>query len=155
MPDHGDPWGLVNLAGGFLAASATETALESWDGMMKLNLRGAFVALRAVARQLRGRHGRLVFVGSSSALDLPAGQAAYAVSKAGVAALVSVTSKELSGTGVTVNAVMPDALDTEAMRQADLGIPLVPLEHVASTIAWLVSDASASVTGALVPLRAE
>lgn len=155
MPEHGTPWGLVHLAGGFVAAHATETALETWDGMMALNLRGAFVTLRAVARQLeRRKGGRLVFVGAAAALDLPAGIAAYAVSKAGVAALVSVAAKELSGTGITVNAVMPESLDTEAMRKADLGIPLVPLESVASSIAWLVSDHARATTGALVPLRA-
>jgi len=154
MPDHGTPWGLVHLAGGFVAAAASETAVETWDGMMELNLRGAFLALRAVARQLRsGTGGRLVFVGAAAALDLPPGMAAYAVSKAGVAALVGVTAKELSGTGVTVNAVMPEALDTEVMRASGLGIPLVSLDDVAASISWLVSDASASTTGALVPLR--
>jgi len=154
MPDHGTPWGLVHLAGGFVAASATETALETWDSMMTLNLRGAFVALRAVARQLRNAEGgRLVFVGAAAAIDRPGGMAAYTVSKAGVATLVEVAAKELSGTGITVNAVMPDALATAAMRKADLSIPLVPLESVAGTIAWLVSDAAASTTGALVPLR--
>jgi NAD(P)-dependent dehydrogenase (short-subunit alcohol dehydrogenase family) len=95
-----------------------------------------------------------VFVGAAAALDLPPGMAAYTVSKAGLAALVSVTAKELSGTGVTVNAVMPEALDTEVMRGSGLGVPLVSLDDVAESISWLVSDASASTTGALVPLRA-
>jgi NAD(P)-dependent dehydrogenase (short-subunit alcohol dehydrogenase family) len=80
--------------------------------------------------------------------------AAYTVSKAGVAALARVMSKELSGTGVTVNAVMPEALDTQAMRAADLDVPLVTLDSVASTIAWLVSESAGATTGALVPLRA-
>lgn len=155
MPDHGTPWGLVHLAGGFVAASVPETALETWDGMMELNLRGAFLTLRAVERQLRGAGGRLVFVGAAAALDLPAGMAAYVVSKAAIAALVRVAAKELSGHGVTVNAIMPETLDTAAMRAADLGIPLVPLERVASTIAWLVSDGAGATTGALVPLRGE
>jgi 3-oxoacyl-[acyl-carrier protein] reductase len=155
MSDHGIPWGLVHLAGGFVAASATETALETWDGMIELNLRGAFVALRAVARQLRNENGgRLVFVGASSALDLPPGMAAYAVSKVAVAGLVQVAAKELSGSGITVNAIMPDALDTRAMREAGLGIPLLSLDQVAATIGYLVSDEAASVTGSLVPLRA-
>ncbi len=154
MPDNGTPWGLVHLAGGFIAASASETALETWDGMMDLNLRGAFIALRAVARQLsNGNGGRLVFVGAASALDLSPGMAAYVVSKAAVAALVRVTAKELSGAGITVNAVMPESLDTPAMQKADLGIPLVPLDRVTSSIAWLVSDGAGATTGALVPLR--
>jgi NAD(P)-dependent dehydrogenase (short-subunit alcohol dehydrogenase family) len=156
MPDHGIPWGLVHLAGAFVAAPATETALETWDHMMDVNLRSAFIALRAVARQLRnGPGGRLVFVGSTAVLDLPAGMAAYAVAKAAVTTLAGVAAKELSGTGITVNAVLPDAIETKAMREAGLGIPLVPPDRIAATIGWLVSDESAAVTGALVPIRAE
>lgn len=155
MPDHGIPWGLVHLAGAFVAAPATETAMETWDHMMDVNLRSALIALRAVARQLRnGPGGRIVFVGSTSVFDLPAGMAAYTVAKAGVTTLAGVAAKELSGTGITVNAVLPDALDTTAQRAASLGIPLVPLERVAATIGWLVSEESAAVTGALVPIRA-
>jgi NAD(P)-dependent dehydrogenase (short-subunit alcohol dehydrogenase family) len=155
MPDHGIPWGLVHLVGGFVAAPATETALETWDGMIEVNLRSAFIALRAVARQLRnGPGGRIVFVGSSSVLDLSAGMAAYTVAKAAVTTLAGVAAKELSGARITVNAILPDALDTDALRAANLDIPLVPLDRVAATIGWLVSDDAAAVTGALLPIRA-
>ncbi len=153
--EGGRLWGLVHLAGGFEAGLVAETSVETWDRLIALNLRGAFLAFRAVLPRLRkAGGGRIVAVGSLAGIELPTGVGAYAVSKAALGALVSVTAKEVSGIGITVNAVMPDSLDTDAMRAADLGIPLVSVARVADTIAWLLSDDAANTTGAALPMRA-
>ncbi len=150
----GPLYGLVHLAGGFLAGgSVAETTTATWQRLLDHNLTNAFVTMRAVLPQLLERGaGRIIAVGSAAALTKPAGIAGYVVAKASLNVLTDVLAKELKETGITVNIVLPGSMATpEMLMQMSLD-KLVPLERVADTIAFLLSDAAASITGASIPI---
>lgn len=152
---HGGLYALVHLAGGFAAGTVEESGREVWEQMLSLNLLGAVGAFRAVIPHLRASGGgRIVTVASEAALTKPVGVAAYTVSKSALCALVELTAKELAGSGITVNAIAPGSMATPAMKSSGAN-GLIPLDRVVETIAFLVSDAAANVTGAIVPLRSE
>lgn len=149
------PYGLVHMAGGYEGGSVSETSPETWKNMLALNLTTAFRAIQAtLAAMCRDRPGRIVAISSEATLTKFAGAAAYVVSKTGLNALIELTAAELAGTSITANALLPGTLDTPASRTAMPDARRVPLERVADTIAFLLSDAAASINGALIPLRA-
>ncbi len=147
-------YGLVHLAGGFLAGGSVEdTPTDTWNQLLSLNLTNAFVTMRAVLPQLRERGaGRIVAVGSSAGTTKPAGIAGYVVAKASLNVLTDVLAMELKDTGITANVVLPSSLATPEMLKELSADKLVPLERVAATIAFLLSDAAASITGASIPI---
>jgi len=152
---HGGVYALVHLAGGFAAGTVEGTERAVWEQMLSLNLLAAAGAFRAVIPHLRANGGgRIVTVASEAALAKPAGVAAYAVSKSALCTLVELTAKELTGSGITVNAVAPGSLATPVMKGSGAK-GLIPLDRVAETIAFLLGDGAANVSGAIVPLRAE
>jgi len=148
---NGAPYGLVHMAGGYAGGISAET----WDQMMSLNLTLAFRAIRAtLAAMRRDQPGRIVAISSEATITKSAGAAAYVVSKTALNALIEMTAAELAGTPITANALLPGTLDTPASRQAMPDAPRVPLERVAETIGFLLSDAGGSVNGALIRLQA-
>lgn len=85
----------------------------AWDKVMAVNLRGAALCAAAVSRtMLKNRRGHIVFISSFSALHPPAGQAAYAASKAGLLGLAKSLARELGPAGIRVNTILPGFLDT-------------------------------------------
>ncbi|MEO8380585.1 MAG: SDR family NAD(P)-dependent oxidoreductase [Acidobacteriota bacterium] len=153
--EHGPPYGLVHLAGGFASGTLLETSDESWARMIGLNLTAAFACIReTLAAMDRTSAGRIVVIASEAALTKAAGSVAYTVSKSGLTVLIEVLAKELGGTKITANALLPSALDTPAMRDSMPREQLVPLARVADTIAFLLSEGAANINGALIPLRA-
>lgn len=150
----GTPYGLVHLAGGFAPGSLAETSDDTWAGMLSLNLTGAFVVIREMLAVMdRAGAGRIVAISSEAALTKAPGSVAYTVSKSALNALIEVAAKELRGTLITANALLPSSLDTAAMREVMPRERLVPLARVGETLAFLLSDAAASISGALIPLR--
>jgi NAD(P)-dependent dehydrogenase (short-subunit alcohol dehydrogenase family) len=151
----GPVYGLVHLAGGFALGSLAETTDETWRHMLDLNLTGAFVAIReTLAVMDRDAPGRILVISSDAARSKAAGMIAYTVSKSALNTLIEVLAKELKGTKITANALLPTALDTPAMRGEMPREQLVPLDRVASTIRFLLGEAGANVNGALIPLSA-
>lgn len=151
----GTPYGLVHLAGGFAPGALAETSDETWANMLSLNLTAAFVVIReTLAVMDRSAAGRIIVISSEATLTKAGGSVAYTVSKSGLNTLVEVAAKELRGTAITANALLPSSLDTPAMREFMPREKLVPLGRVGETLAFLLSDAAASITGALIPLRA-
>lgn len=148
---------LIHVLGGFAGGDPVHRTDDAvWDGMMALNLTAAFRMFRVVLPgMLAAKHGRIVAVGSRTGVEPAAGLSAYGVSKAGLAALIRTLALELKGTGVTANVVMPSVIDTpanrSAMPKADASRWVKP-ESIASTIAWLASDASADINGAVIPV---
>jgi len=153
--ESGPPYGIVHLAGGYAPGSLAETSDETWSHMLSLNLTAAFVAIReTLAVMDRESAGRIVVISSDAARTKAKGNVAYTVAKSALNTLVELVAQELRGTPITANALMPTALDTPAMRKEMPREKLVPLERVAATIAFLLSEAGTNVSGALIPLAA-
>jgi NAD(P)-dependent dehydrogenase (short-subunit alcohol dehydrogenase family) len=148
----GELYGLVHLVGGWAGGKVAETSLETWSQMLSLNTTAAFLTMREAARTMKGP-ARILAVSSIATLNITAGSAAYTVAKSALNALVQSLAGELRGSGVTVNAVLPDGMATPAMVAGGADASrLVDPADVAETIAWLLSDAASAVTGALVPV---
>ncbi len=150
---------LVNNAGITRDGLLMTMKEEDFDAVTATNLKGTFLCMKAVARQMmRQRCGRIVNLSSVVGLRGNAGQVNYAASKAGVIGMTKSLAKELASRGVTVNAVAPGFIDTdmtaampEAAKTATLAsIPMGRLgapEDVARVVAFLASGEAAYVTG--------
>jgi NAD(P)-dependent dehydrogenase (short-subunit alcohol dehydrogenase family) len=149
--------GLVHLVGAWMGGSPTEQhSLNDWNRMLEINLTSAFLCCRAVLPEMRRRdRGRIVLVSSRVAQVGRWGQAAYAASKAGVEILAQTIAEETRSHDVTANVVAPSTMDTPANRRA---LPdsdprtWVTVDEVASSIAFLVSDAAGALRGARLPV---
>jgi NAD(P)-dependent dehydrogenase (short-subunit alcohol dehydrogenase family) len=155
--EHGSLDALVHLVGGFTGGSGVaETNDETWDKMMNINLRTAFCCIRAALKpmQAAGR-GRIAAVGTRMAVEPSPNFAAYAVSKAALVALVKNVAAEGQKFGVTANVILPSTIDTPANRagmpNADFARWVKP-ETIAKLLVFLVSDAAADTSGAVVPI---
>jgi NAD(P)-dependent dehydrogenase (short-subunit alcohol dehydrogenase family) len=146
---------LVNIAGGFAFEAVAEGDGKTWQRMYALNVLTALNTSRAALGHLAASSaGRIVNVGAMGALQAGAGMGAYAASKAGVHRLTEALAAEWKGK-VTVNAVLPSIIDTQANRasmpKADFSKWVRP-EELAEVILFLASDAASAVTGALLPV---
>jgi NAD(P)-dependent dehydrogenase (short-subunit alcohol dehydrogenase family) len=153
---------LVNNAGVQLFKPLVETTVEEWDSVQARNLRSAFVAMESLRPQLAAGRGAVVNVASVHALATSQSVAAYAASKGGLVALTRAAALEFVAEGIRVNAVLPGAIDTDALREGfsrrenaeDALIARTPLgrigtpQEVAEAILFL-ADASRSsfITG--------
>ncbi|WP_054011044.1 SDR family oxidoreductase [Arthrobacter sp. ERGS1:01] len=151
----------VNNVGVGLTASVLNTSLEDWRQILDTNLNGAFMCLQEAARLLvaGGSGGRIVAVTSVHAQQPRFGFGAYCASKFGLDGLLRVMAVELSGHGITVNAVAPGEIAThlhatETRHPHDIPRPGIPLGHagtaaeIAAVIAFLASPGAGYVTGA-------
>lgn len=148
---------LVHLVGAWKGGAAVhEATLESWDLMMNLNLRSTMLCCRAVLPSMRDSNwGRIVLVSSRTARQDRAGQAGYAISKAGVAVLAETIAEENVGSDVTANVVAPSTLDTAANRAAmpDSDFSTwVPPEDVAASISFLTTQEAGQLRGSWLPV---
>lgn len=150
---------LVNNAGITRDGLLIRQTAESWDLVMEVNLKGAFLVTQAASRiMMKARTGKIINISSVVGLMGNAGQANYASSKAGLIGLTKSAAKELAGRGITVNAVAPGYIATqmteqlpEAARQAFLdAIPLKragTADDVAKAVAFLASPEADYITG--------
>jgi NAD(P)-dependent dehydrogenase (short-subunit alcohol dehydrogenase family) len=151
----GGLYALVNLVGGFAMGPLARTSEETWDRMMDLNLKSAFLVTRAALGRMPDG-GRIVNVGTAAVTNKSPGLAAYVASKGGLMTLTQGLAKALKARRITVNAVLPTVLDTAANRRAmpnaDRSSWLLP-EEVAEVILFLVSEGGSIVTGNLMALE--
>jgi NAD(P)-dependent dehydrogenase (short-subunit alcohol dehydrogenase family) len=157
---------LANIAGGMSPrqrGTALELAEESWESVVRLNLKSVFLLSAAVARMMiqHKLKGSMVNIGSIAGLTPYPGACHYGAAKAGVMHLTKSLAADWGRVGIRVNAIAPGVVDTPLFRQAETffnverqklieKIPLGRLgmpEDIAAVALFLVSEASAYVTG--------
>lgn len=148
---------VAHAAGGYAGGEPIESVSESTvRRMMDLNLVSAFwVAKHAIPPLRESGRGRLLFVSSRGAWTHDPGAGAYAAAKLGLHALVGTLARELRGSGITANAILPSIMDTDANRAAMPGArpeTWVAPESVAALLSYLASDDASAVSGALIPI---
>jgi NAD(P)-dependent dehydrogenase (short-subunit alcohol dehydrogenase family) len=162
---------LVVNAGVSDSGPIADLSLAAWRKVMSVNLDGAFLTLRAGMRLLRDGGGGVV-VSSASAVKAEPGVGAYSASKAALLQLAKVAAREGAPRGVRVNAILPGGVETPIWTEmpffrdmvaesgseaaafaalAGMGTPLGRFarpEEIAGQIAFMLSPASGSMTGA-------
>jgi len=151
--------GLALLAGAYAGSGRFEEApADEWDSMLGANLEPVRHACRAALPLLLGGGGSVVTVATRLVETGGAGASAYVVSKAAVVALTRVLALENRERGVRFNCVAPGIIDTAANRVAMPNADhsrWTPPEAIARTVLFLLDrEASAAVTGAVVPVDA-
>jgi len=151
----GPPDVLVNTVGTFRLGDAVTTTPETLRLMIDVNLGPALWLSKAVAPHMQQQgSGAIVHVAARPGIEPAGGMAAYSASKAALVHLTRTLDIELRPHGIRVNAVAPQLLDTPANRAtfpAEAMAHAVAPEAIAEVIAFLVSDAAAPVSGAILP----
>jgi len=150
---------LVNNAGITRDALLVRMKDEDWDRVLDVNLRGAFLMTRAVAKvMMRQKGGRIINMSSVAGAMGNPGQANYSAAKAGLIGLTKATARELSRWGILVNAVAPGLIDTDMaaaipadarealLSQVALG-RIGSAREVAEVVRFLAGDGATYVTG--------
>jgi 3-oxoacyl-[acyl-carrier protein] reductase len=163
---------LVNIAGGTgpLGKTFWETTPEEFEDIMRLNVTGCFLTMRAFApRMISRRSGKIVNVGGTFGLRGRAGRAAYSASKWGLRGITKSAALELGPYDINVNCVCPGMIEgprfekVRAEMAARFGISMEEAraehakdyalrristaEDVAGAVLFLASDLSRQVTG--------
>ncbi|WP_292517367.1 glucose 1-dehydrogenase [Methanoculleus sp.] len=159
-------WGrldiLINNAGIQAASPTHEMAMDAYDRVLAVNLRGAFLCAREAVRHFLDRGGGGVILNNTSIHEtIPKPQyAPYAASKAGLGSLGRTLALEYAGQGIRVNTVAPGAIATPINQEwmddpekealvaghIPMGRPGEPKE-IAAVFAFLASDEAAYITG--------
>lgn len=150
--------GLVNNAGGGKAASFRAMSLEKWRATFSTNLEAAMIASREAYAMMRGKgFGGIVNIASLAAHGPGKWMGAdYAASKAGLVSMTQSLAFEAARFGIRVNAISPGMVETDMTAilpeetRKSLNIPLGRLakpDEIANTVLFLLSDASAYITG--------
>jgi NAD(P)-dependent dehydrogenase (short-subunit alcohol dehydrogenase family) len=155
---HGRVDGVVHLVGGWRGGKPIEEApLEDWDFLHALLIRTLTHATQAFAPHLIGSgRGRFVAVSSSQAQSPTNTNAAYAAAKAAADAWTLALAHRFQGTGATANIVVVRSIVTPEMREQEPDkdfSTFTPAEEIAEAIAYLCSDAAASMNGQRLTLR--
>lgn len=153
---------LVNNAGITRDALLVRMKDDDWDAVLNVNLRGAFLMTRAVAKvMMRQKGGRIINIASTAGAMGNAGQANYSAAKAGLIGLTKAAARELAHWGILVNAVAPGLIDTDMTaglpaeaREALLAqVPLKRIgvaREVAEVVRFLAGDGAGYVTGQVI-----
>ncbi len=154
--DVGVPSVLVNTLGVFFPGEAVATTRDQLQTMLDVNLGAALWLSQAVAPHMsRQRSGAILHVSARPGLDPTSGMAAYGASKAALIQLTRALDVELRPMGIRVNSIAPQLISTESNRKvlpAEMLAQAVAPEAVAEIIAFLVSDAAAPISGAILPV---
>ncbi len=153
---------LVNNAGVTRDNLMLRMSDEEFDDVIRINLKSAFVSMRAASRaMMRQKFGRMVNIGSTSGVVGNPGQANYAASKAGLTGMTRSIARELGGKGITANVIAPGYIQTDmtsslpdevkqkvlgAMALRRLGEP----EDIAAAVSYVSSDEAGFLSGQVI-----
>jgi len=150
---------LVNNAGVTRDNLLMRMSEDDWNTVLNINLKAAFIAIKAAARtMMKQRNGRIINISSVVGLMGNAGQVNYAASKAGLIGLTKSTARELASRGITANCIAPGYVATdmtkelgdEVQQSLNEKIPLGRMgqvEDIAYAVAFLASDEAEYITG--------
>lgn len=152
---------LVNNAGCNVRKPALEVTPDDWDKILDTNLRGTFFMAQAVAQHMvAAGYGRIVNIGSVTAVAGYAGLAPYGASRGGVRQLTMSLADDWGPHGVTVNCLAPgwfrtaqNAVMYEDADWVEYLVDKIPLRRpgqppdLEGAVVFLASDASAYITG--------
>lgn len=157
--DLGTPAVLVNNAGIARDNLMMRLKDDDWDRVIDVNLKGAFLCIKAVSRvMMKARYGRIINLSSVIGLHGAAGQTNYAASKAGLIGLTMAVAKEFGSRNITCNAVAPGFIETDmtdnlppdfkeqAIKQAPAGRLGTPAD-ISPAILFLASEEAGYITG--------
>ena len=153
---------LVNNAGLVKDKFLAFMSEADWDEVLDTNLKGAFLCMKAVSKQMvRRKSGKIVNISSDAGLLGDMMRVNYSAAKAGMLGMTKAAARELAARGVTVNAVAPGLIETdltadmkENRREQLLG--MIPFgrfgssEEVASVVVFLASSAADYLTGQVI-----
>lgn len=156
---------LCNVAGINQFSHFGDMPRDMWDRHLAVNLTGPMLVTQAALPHLRESTGNIVTVASISGIQGQPWNSAYCASKGGLLLLMKSLAVELAADGIRVNCVCPGGVDTPLSANAGATMPTdvdvkmfdrmmgvlpgyMPPGDVAGAIAYLASDAAASVTGA-------
>lgn len=157
---------LVNVAGGMVERRALDAMDEAFfNRVMQLNVTSAFLMTKAAVPHMKEGSSIVNFASQAGRDGGGPGACAYATSKGALMTFTRSMAKELGPRGIRVNALCPgmiatqfhDTFTKDEVRQAvAAGTPLRRQgnsEEVATTVAWLASDAAAFVSGANIDIN--
>jgi NAD(P)-dependent dehydrogenase (short-subunit alcohol dehydrogenase family) len=151
----GPPAVLVNTIGAYELGDALSVTPQTLRQMMDVNLGAALWLTQAVVPHMQKQGGGVIInVAARPGVEPTACAAAYGVSKAALVHLTRTLDVELRQHGIRVNAVVPQVIATaknKAIFPPEMLVGAVEPESIADVIAFLVSDAAASVSGDLIP----
>ncbi len=155
---------LVNNAGKISDGLLATMPQQAWADVLATNLDGAFYGCQQVLPlMISQRNGRIINVSSLSALLAPPGQANYAAAKAGLVALTQSLAKEVARLNITVNAVCPGFIETEALSKmseeekasARARVPMRRFgspKEVAAAVRFLACPQASYITGSVIKI---
>jgi len=156
---------LVNNAGIAQDAMFHRMTWDQWTSVLRTNLDSMFAMTRPVIEGMRNRgRGRIINMSSINGQKGALGQANYAATKAGIIGFTKSLALESARKGITVNAICPGYIDTDmvsgvpekVMEGILAQIPVGRLgtaEEVAALVTYLISDAAAFMTGAVITMN--
>jgi 3-oxoacyl-[acyl-carrier protein] reductase len=155
---------LVNNAGKHEDGLLATMPHNAWEEVLATNLDGVFHGCQAVLPQMISqRQGRIINVSSLSALLAPPGQTNYAAAKAGIIGLTQSLAKEVARLNITVNAICPGYIETDAVaamsaderKTAQSRVPMRRFgkpEEVAAAVRFLACAGASYITGSILKI---